>query len=1003
MSSQNRLARALVLSGLCLCVSLVLAQAPTAPKKLVAFDWHSRDKKLTAVDAKIESLGRFEATEVKSDPEGIARKVLSAVGASIMGVRVEAAGAGDINKHLAFERSLEDQTGGTTVVFKQSFEGVPVYGADVRVHIDRAGKPHAITSKFFPHVIVSSIAAISPRQALDKAKGDSTQPAELRDLPQIPPKLMVYLHSDSAYHLVWVVEIPGVEVTQETKRPARWKYFIDAENGKVLSRYNDLKFQSSASGRGLGVNGSERVPLYTLQVAPDLFVLQDVSLPGPKIKTFDFKYQDIYLNASGLPGDPLQQVTNAWSDPAVRPAVDAHFFARAVFDYYWTVHGRNSLDNRGMDLISSIRGTFFQQPGPGGDLHKWNNAVWTGTQMVYGDGDNVRFGPLSGALDVVAHEFTHGVTEKTADLEYRNQSGALNESYSDVFAAMVDNANWTLGEDVMLPRNAGKALRSLEDPRRFGQPDHMRDYVVTSQDNGGVHWNSGIPNKVAYLLSAGGVHNGITVHPLGREITAQIYYLTLTKYLSALSDFEDARRQTLKAADDLFPGDSAKGASIANAFAAVGIGSPTTESTTGQQIVVVAYGDTRTGFWGLGDNYKQATHAKVVSEILASAEPIDAVIFTGDAVMTNFPLWRKQYWRFFLAQTDRFVHPFEPVSGRPRVPFYPSLGNHETYRNMPLVLETLQDVPPRAESAKGARWSESISQAYDRGEESVSKARPLTEGTIAGIDLATPAGLQEVSKWIDKLDTGSSGERSEAAHKLGQFEGKLQEAFYEQSAEGRCSDDAEVFANAYLDLADYRYLEPSTSDERGVRRSFYSVVLERSPLKVKLIALDTNCLDYGPQQGFFRHEVEGFDGSIVVFGHHPPIDESNTSVPAWDRIRGWEFYKPYLTTPAGKQIRLWVLGHVHNYQRRNARPASDGKVLGPVLLIAGGGGASDLNSTPGPNQWQPEDWPKQFPIVKAYNFVRISITSAAISVDAFGASESTKPFSKIDSFSVSLR
>ena len=985
--------------ALCLWASPSPAQAPSAATKMITFDWHAHEKKLPAIDAKIESLGRFEATEVKHDPEGAARKVLGAVGPGLMGIRAEAAGAEDINKQLVFENSFEDQTGDTTVIFQQSHDGIPVYGADVRVHFDREGGTHAITSKLFPGVSVETVAAISPRQALDKAREDSAQPGELKDIPQPPPKLMVYLHTDSAYHLVWIVDLAGVEQIEDAKRPARWKYFIDAETGKVLSRFNDLKFQSSAVGHGLGVSGADRAPLYTLQMAPDLYVLEDVSLSGPKIRTFDFRYRDIYLNASSLPGEPLRQATNNWTDVEVRPAVDAHFFARAVFDYYWTVHNRNSLDGRGMDLVSSVRGTFFQQPGPGGDLHKWNNAVWTGTQMVYGDGDNVRFGPLSGGLDVVAHEFTHGVTDNTARLEYRNQSGALNESYSDVFAAMVDSANWTLGEDVMLPRNAGKALRSLEDPPRFGQPDHMRNYVLTTQDNGGVHWNSGIPNKVAFLLSAGGTHNGITVRPLGREVAAQIYYLALIKYLSPLSDFADARRQTLKAADDLFPGDSEKQATIASAFAAVGIGTAPAESGGMAEITLLAYGDTRTGFWGLGDNYRQASHTKVVSEALALGRSIDAVIFTGDAVMTNFPLWRKQYWRYFLAQTDRFVHPVDALTGMPRIPFYPSLGNHETYRSMPLVLDASSGA---AAVQREAGRVESLSQAYDRGEENATR-RPPTESAQAGVDLATPAGVQQVSQWIDKLETGSTDERRLAAHDLGRFEGALQAAFYEQASDRRCNTDADLLAEAYLDIAGYRYLEPLLSDGASIRRSFYAVVLERPPLKVKLIALDTNCLDYAPQQDFFKRQVEGFDGTIIVFGHHPPIDEANTSVPVWDRTPGWQFYKPYLTTPAGRQIRLWVLGHVHNYQRRNAPPAADGRLQGPVLVIAGGGGASDLNDTPGPNQWQPDDWPKRFPTVKAYNFVKISITPAVISVDAFGSADLTKPFAKVDSLSIALR
>lgn len=118
--------------------------------------------------------------------------------------------------------------------------------------------------------------------------------------------------------------------------------------------------------------------------------------------------------------------------------------------------------------------------------------------MVYGDGDGTTFTSLSGALDVVAHELTHAVTERTAGLQYQNQSGALNESFSDVFGYFLDPTDYLLGEDIYTPGVSGDALRSLSNPTQYGQPAHMSNYVNTTSDNGGVHTNSGIPNKAAY-------------------------------------------------------------------------------------------------------------------------------------------------------------------------------------------------------------------------------------------------------------------------------------------------------------------------------------------------------------------------------------------------------------------------------------------------------------------------------------------------------------------------
>ena len=189
----------------------------------------------------------------------------------------------------------------------------------------------------------------------------------------------------------------------------------------------------------------------------------------------------------------------------------------------------------------------------------YNNAFWTssGQQVVFGDGDGVRFGPLGSALDVVAHEWTHAVNSYEANLEYKRESGALNESYSDVFAAMVDRDDWLVGEDVYTPGTPGDALRSMADPPKYNQPDHLDHslyknypYWVTctsSNDYCGVHTNSGVPNKAAYLLVQGGTHGGVTVPGIGRTKVERIYYRALTEYLTRSSGYLDARRLTVQA------------------------------------------------------------------------------------------------------------------------------------------------------------------------------------------------------------------------------------------------------------------------------------------------------------------------------------------------------------------------------------------------------------------------------------------------------------------------
>ena len=172
------------------------------------------------------------------------------------------------------------------------------------------------------------------------------------------------------------------------------------------------------------------------------------------------------------------------------------------------VFSRNSIDDRGMRIDSTVHY---------GDCY--DNAFWNGRQMVYGDGDGRIFAPFTKALDVIGHELTHGITQCEAGLNYRGQPGALNESFSDVFGCLVKQyrrrqtakeADWLIGEDLFLPGVKAKAIRSMKAPGtayddpvlgKDPQPGHMDDYVVTEEDNGGVHLNSGIPNRAFYELA----------------------------------------------------------------------------------------------------------------------------------------------------------------------------------------------------------------------------------------------------------------------------------------------------------------------------------------------------------------------------------------------------------------------------------------------------------------------------------------------------------------------
>ena len=270
-----------------------------------------------------------------------------------------------------------------------------------------------------------------------------------------------------------------------------------------------------------------------------------------------------------LPGDPARSEDDRpGADPAVNRAYD---HAGTTWKFYNEIFGRELVDGHGRTLVSSVH--YSQQ---------YDNAFWNGQQMVYGDGDGRIFQEFTGSLEVIAHELTHGVTQFTAQLPYRDQAGALNESFSDVFGSMVkqwslgqtvEQADWLIGAGILAPRVAGRALRDMANPGtafddpllgKDQQPGHMRDFVETTADNGGVHTNSGIPNR-AFVLAA----KALGGHSW--DVAGKIWYVTLTERLTAAADFQKCARETISVARDLFPQDLSIASRVAQAWTDVGV------------------------------------------------------------------------------------------------------------------------------------------------------------------------------------------------------------------------------------------------------------------------------------------------------------------------------------------------------------------------------------------------------------------------------------------------
>jgi Zn-dependent metalloprotease len=250
---------------------------------------------------------------------------------------------------------------------------------------------------------------------------------------------------------------------------------------------------------------------------------------------------------------------------------EAYDYSGSTYNFYKDVFKRNSIDTRGMKLDSSVH--------YGED---YNNAFWNGTQMVYGDGDGEIFQRFTKSIDVIGHELTHGVTQYEAALEYEGQAGALNESFSDVFGSLVkqyalkqkaDKADWLIGPGLFTNKIKGIALRSMKEPGsayndptigKDPQPDHMKDYVNTSNDNGGVHINSGIPNKAFYLTA-------IELGGYAWEGAGRIWYITLTERLRERSNFQNAADTTFEVAGTLYGKSSQEQTVVKKAWGQVGI------------------------------------------------------------------------------------------------------------------------------------------------------------------------------------------------------------------------------------------------------------------------------------------------------------------------------------------------------------------------------------------------------------------------------------------------
>ncbi|WP_439743428.1 M4 family metallopeptidase [Bacillus pseudomycoides] len=472
----------------------------------------------------------------------------------------------------------DSATDATVVRMQQVYEGTPVWGSTQLAHVSKDGSLKVLSGTVVPDLDKKEKLKNKNKIEGKKAIAIAQQDLGLTPKYEVEPSADLYVYQngeDTTY--AYVVKLNFLE-----PKPGNYYYFIEAESGKVLNKYNTIDHvngenqaplkQENAKqegkavvkpvtgtnkvGTGKGVLGDTKSINTTL--SGSTYYLQD-NTRGATIFTYDAK------NRSTLPGTLWTDTDNVFNASRDAAAVDAHYYAGVTYDYYKNTFNRNSINDAGAPLKSTVHyGS------------NYNNAFWDGSQMVYGDGDGYTFTSLSGGLDVIGHELTHAVTENSSNLIYQNESGALNEAISDVFGTLVEyydnrNPDWEIGEDIYTPGKSGDALRSMSDPAKYGDPDHYSKRYTGSSDNGGVHTNSGIINKAAYLLANGGTHYGVTVNGIGKDKVGAIYYRANTQYFTESTTFSQARAGLVQAAADLYGANSAEVTAVKQSYDAVGV------------------------------------------------------------------------------------------------------------------------------------------------------------------------------------------------------------------------------------------------------------------------------------------------------------------------------------------------------------------------------------------------------------------------------------------------
>ncbi|AJD25501.1 M4 family metallopeptidase [Clostridium botulinum] len=501
---------------------------------------------------------------------------------------------------LKSTKTLKDDKGKTHYHTIYEVEGIPVYYGRIVFTTEKDSTMNSINGRVdtvFENGNWKNKIKLLKEDAIAKAKAD------IKDQKSNNEKAELYLYNfEGKPYVVYLVNA----MTDS----GNWNVFVNAEDGSIVNKFdttptlvenkdkklpNAKKIKDEAeknetkkanannvnsvidvqgqSVKGVGRTSLDGLVNIDLTYGNGQYYLKD---NNRKIYIYDLKNQvseqdisyyvryyygrhnQMLLNRSEL----VSNYNNNFVNNNQVNSVDAYVNMGKSYDYYKNKLSRNSIDNRGMNVKGFVHVD-----------RNYPNAFWFGPydSMFFGDGNGIYFSSLAKALDIVGHELSHGVTEKQSNLVYANESGALNESFSDIMGTAIEGKNFELGEDCWIPSaQYGPIMRDMKNPARGGQPAHMKDYdrKPMNEDNGGVHKNSGIINHAAYLIADGFEKMGAKD---SKDIMGKLFYIANCYYWDQTTDFAKCRNDVVRVAKDLYGDNSREVEIVKNAFDKVGV------------------------------------------------------------------------------------------------------------------------------------------------------------------------------------------------------------------------------------------------------------------------------------------------------------------------------------------------------------------------------------------------------------------------------------------------